>query len=100
MKPDQIDSGIQHLSLFHFTMLSSMRGEVLFVAVVMIEVVFFPRLVGGAWSSSKLSLKTGATLQNNQNNSALNSTGPSLVALNAPLTPTLAVGLRFDAPSQ
>lgn len=48
MKPDQIDSGIQHLSLFHFTMLSSMWGEVLFVAVVMMEVVLFPRLVGGA----------------------------------------------------
>lgn len=53
VRPDQIDSGIQfvtgqHLSLLHFTMLSSMRGEVLFVAVVMTEVALFPGLVGGA----------------------------------------------------
>lgn len=48
VKPDQIEPGIQYLSLLHFTMLSSMRGEVLFVAVVMVEVAVFAGLVGGA----------------------------------------------------
>lgn len=75
-------------------MLSSMRGEVLFVVVVMMEVVLFPGLVGGAGSSLKLSLKTGASLQNKQTKATLNSTGPSLVALNAPVNSNLGSGVE------
>lgn len=45
-------------------MLSRVGVEGLFVVMVMTEEVLSPGLVGGARSSSKLNLKTGASLRN------------------------------------
>lgn len=60
----------------------------LFVAVVI------PGLVGGARSSSKLSLKTGASLQNNPNKAPLSSTGPSPGPPSGPLSSNLGSGVE------
>lgn len=54
-----------------------MRGGGSFVVIVMAEEAWSPGLVGEARCSSKLSLKTGASLQNNQNKATLKSNGPS-----------------------
>lgn len=76
----------------HFTMLSRVRVGGLFVVGVMTEKVLSPGLVGGARSSSKLSLKTGALLQNNQNKATLNFVRPSLGSLNALVDSNLGSG--------
>lgn len=69
------------------------RVEGLFVVMVMTEVVLSPGLVGGARSSSKLSLKTGVLLRNSQNKAILNFDRPSLGSLNALVDSNLGSGV-------
>lgn len=79
------------MCLFHFTVWSSLGGELWFAAAATMEVGLSSGLVGGARSSSKLSLRTGASLQNNPKKASLTPTGAS-GGSNAPVYSNLGSG--------